>query len=351
MRIIVERPRHVLAGVAAACALCTAHAQSSVTLYGIVDAYVARSVTPGTASSTALLGSGGMATSVWGLRGKEDLGGGRSAQFVLESFFRPDTGAAGRVGTDPLFSRNAYVSLLDDNLGQLRVGRITNPYFLAAIRSNPFADSTTFAPVLLQSYIPNGSLNPSITGDTSWNNAVSYTTPELGGVSASAMYSFGEKAGDTSKNKFGFNALYIAGKVVAVASYIQLRFNATPDGDVNVPPGFGKQQAFLAGGSYDFGFVRAFAQYQRITTDATTDVRRNGGQAGVSIPLGRGSVLASYAYMRSTVGNAPQSRNTWTVGYDFNLSKRTDLYANYLSDRASGVSSGSLAAIGMRHRF
>lgn len=348
-RALVVLAHVAFAGLAGAAGL--AHAQSSVTLYGNVDAYLGYSKPPGTASGTGMLGGGGMSTSIWGIRGTEDLGGGRSAMFVLESFFRPESGAAGRFTGDTFFSRNAYVALRDNSMGQVRIGRMANPYFLSIIRTNPFRDSTTLSPTLLQSYIPNGSLLATVTGDTIWNNVVAYATPEFGGVSATAMYSFGQQPGDMSRNKFGLQVVYASQKATVAASYVQMRFNATPMNDINVPPGFNKQQAFFVGGSYDFGPVRVYADYQNVSTDATFSSRNQGGRLGVSVPIGDGAVLASYGITHASTGDVGQTRNTWALAYEYYLSKRTSLYTAYLSDKASNVSRGSLATLGMAHRF
>jgi hypothetical protein len=91
---------------------------ASAQLYGLVDAFAGsmrRSDEPG---RTKVLNSGGMTTSFWGVRGTESLGDGLQAQFALESFFQPDTGIVGRNGTDPYFSRNAWVG----PRGRLRPG-------------------------------------------------------------------------------------------------------------------------------------------------------------------------------------------------------------------------------------
>ncbi|WP_244120029.1 porin [Burkholderia gladioli] len=76
----------------------------------------------------------------------------------------------------------------------------------------------------------------------------------------------------------------------------------------------------------------------------------NGGQFGASVPIGAGRALASYAYTKM-VGSMNTTRNTWSVGYDYNLSKRTDVYAAYLNDRITGLSSGNTFGVGIRTYF
>lgn len=102
-------------------------AQSNVTLYGQVDAWVGAQAVPGKAQAW-LEGGGGMSTSYWGIRGSEDLGGGTKAEFTLESFFRPQSGVMGSYNGEPFFGRSAYVGLSNDRYGALKLGRIVSPY-------------------------------------------------------------------------------------------------------------------------------------------------------------------------------------------------------------------------------
>lgn len=100
----------------------SAMAQSSVTVSGLVDAYVGSMKNSGDTGSKATVGSGGMTTSWIGFKGIEDLGGGLRAEFALTSFFQADTGAYGRFGGDNLFSRDANVGLAGD-FGRVSLGR------------------------------------------------------------------------------------------------------------------------------------------------------------------------------------------------------------------------------------
>ena len=93
-------------GAALAC-LGTAHAESSVQLMGLMDAYAGSVRMAGDADRTSVVGSGGLTTSWFGFKGTEDLGGGLKAGFLLTSFLRVDTGSPGRFNPDPFFSRDA----------------------------------------------------------------------------------------------------------------------------------------------------------------------------------------------------------------------------------------------------
>jgi predicted porin len=76
----------------------------------------------------------------------------------------------------------------------------------------------------------------------------------------------------------------------------------------------------------------------------------NTGQGGVTVPLGVGSVMASYAYSRSN-GGLDQTHKSWAIGYDYPLSKRTDVYAAYLNDKYTSMSSGDTYGVGIRTKF
>ena len=103
--------------------------------------------------------------------------------------------------------------------------------------------------------------------------------------------------------------------------------------------------------AYDFDFAKLFAQFQYVKNTITSgDITMKGGQFGVSVPVGGGSLLASYGHTRSS-GASEGRRNSWALGYDYQLSKRTDVYAAYYSDRLTDLSRGDTVGVGMRTRF
>ena len=118
--------------------------------------------------------------------------------------------------------------------------------------------------------------------------------------------------------------------------------------------GFRKQNAVQAGLSYDFKVVKLFVQGQHIRSDidsATGDIKHSNGQIGASVPIGAGSLLLSYAYGKIKNEVADIERNTAAVAYDYNLSKRTDVYVAYYYDKVGGLSHGNNYGVGVRHRF
>ncbi len=354
------KPALKLAAIAATLFSGAAMAQSSVTLYGQADMFVGGIKNPGTGDRAFVANSGGMQTSYWGIKGTEDLGMGTKAIFDLNGFFRTDSGSSGRFNGDSMFSRNAFVGLQNDTWGALKLGRNTTPYFVSTILFNPLIDSYVFSPMIFHTYFgtPGAAvLDPGIIGDSGWNNSLLYSTPNFGGLTANFMYGLGESAGNNSKNKWGGNLTYFSGNVAATVAFQQVKFDAVPFDPTNASlNGFDKQSAVQAGFSYDFTVVKAYLQGQYIKTNfnaavATGDIKHIDGQAGVSVPIGAGNVLASYTYGRVLNEVASIKRNTFAVAYDYNLSKRTDVYAAYYYDKVTGVEHGDSFGVGVRHKF
>jgi predicted porin len=324
-----------------------AQAQSSVQLMGTIDAFVGSLKAPGDAGRTTAVNSGGMTTSWYGFKGTEDLGGGLKASFALTSFLRADGGLPGRFNGDPYFSRDASVTLSTATLGSLTVGRALAPNFLPTILFNPFGDSFTFAPLVLHKNISlfNASGWAGTTpSDTGWANELLYSTPNWGGLSANVHYQFGEVANNNGPHNVGLNVLYFAGPFAATAYYE--RDNLTNPTPAPFPGGETKTD-WMVGASYDLTFAKFFATYGRVKAEIAIPTERT-WSVGASIPLGGGKILAAYA--DSEVSTGPK-RKTTTVGYDYNLSKSTDLYANAMHDSISGFGSGNSFGVGVRKRF
>lgn len=333
----------------------SAFGQSSVQLYGLIDTYVGASKSLG-GSSAAVMNTGGLSTPFWGLRGSEDLGDGLKAIFAVETFFQSNNGQSGRYTGDTFFGRNAYVGLSDNAWGSVRLGRNVTPYFLSTILFNPFIDSFTFSPIVFQTYLNNGHTGSSglssIVGDTAWNNSVEYSPPQWNGLTASLIYAFGGDPGSLGSNKAGGNLMYSAGNFSATAAFQQVRYSGVPDDLSNIVPGYSQQSAVQAGAAYDFKVLKLYGQYQHMDNSiASSNVNSNGGEVGMSVPLGFGRVMASYAYSKLSGPSTSVARNTWAVGYDYDLSKLTNVYVAYFSDRVTGLSSADTLGVGIRTGF
>ncbi|WP_225782337.1 porin [Xenophilus sp. Marseille-Q4582] len=348
----------------AAAVMCAtgAWAQSSVTLSGIADAYVGSIRMAGDARKT-VLGSGGMSTSYWGLSGTEDLGGGLTAGFKLGAFYRIDTGDAGRFNGDNFFARDANVSL-SGGFGTLSLGRSSAPNFLPTVLFNPFGDSFAFSPLVLHSAVSAaGFPTTTNTADTGWSNQVVYSTPTFGGFRANLHYQFGEQStsGLRDANNHGIDVWYGAGPLSLVAYYERAQI-ANPAGTSLIAGGDVRKSGML-GASYDFQWAKFFLTYGEAKRELSEE-RFKTVQLGVSAPIGAGRIAASVAQTKREMplyaswagwpvesGREATKRTTATVGYDYFLSKRTDLYANVMHDRATDVHSGTSFGVGVRHRF
>lgn len=314
---------------------------NSVGIYGVLDEYVGSLRRSDQAGRTTVLNSGGMTTSYWGVRGTEDLGGGLQSFFALESFLQADSGLPGRTSSDPYFSRNSYVGL-GGAYGQVSLGRQTNALYAATGNFNPFLASANLSPVMLQVW--NTGYNRAVLGDSVWDNTIQYASPEAAGFRVSAAYGLGEVANRAGERNVNLTLNYTKGPFAAVVSAQQ----------VKVGPGLSAriatQKAQMAGLSYDFDVVKVYGQYFHTDTPGI-QARTRTTQLGLAVPVGAGRVMASVSRTLRDMPIADSRRTTGAVGYDYFLSKRTDLYAVYLSDKLTGFGRAANVALGVRHRF
>lgn len=327
-----------------------AAAQSTVQAYGLLDVSVGQFQVAGGAK-VKRMDSGNMSTSYLGFKGSEDLGGGLRAGFTLESFLLLDSGGASRVpGVDAFWARNANVNL-SGGFGNIRLGRMGPPLFVSTLLFNPFGDSFGYAPAIRQYYsAPYGT---PLVGDSGWNNAIGYTSPRLGGLTATVLVQAGEGAANARGPNIGAHVLYFAGPLALTAAWQKVQAQGTLGRPIAAFPGFNSQKAWQVGGSFDLGVVKLFGQVGRILTDASADIDVQTYQVGASVPIGAGKLLASYGNSELDF-NAPTGDGTskmLTVAYDYLLSKRTDVYVLYMSDKFTARSSGNTVVAGIRHTF
>ncbi|WP_296947498.1 porin [uncultured Massilia sp.] len=318
-------------------------AQSATQVYGLLDMWAGRSGISGAGPATTQVNSGGMQTSYWGFAGGEDLGGGLKVVYAIEGYLQLDTGAAGRTNTDAMFARNAFVGL-QGRAGELKLGRILNPLFVATAQSNPFGGSIRFAPLLAQVWSP--TMGRAVSGDTSWDNVVSYTTPALYGFRLAALASLGETTFGVATRNDGLFLHYASGP--AVAWVVAQRARVGP-GLARI--GESEQRTVFAGGSYDLGKAKLFASWDSADS-RRPDLKARTAQAGVAVPAGGGSVMLSFARTDIDVAaGADNRRDTGAVGYDYFLSRRTDLYAVAQTDRLRSANRANTYGVGIRHKF
>lgn len=324
--------RVTIAALLAAGAL-SAQAQSSVSIYGLVDMSVGRTQAPG-GKATNGADSGKMTTSYWGMGGKEDLGGGVSAVFKFESFVRVTTGASGRFDSDPMFSRSASVGLSSNSLGTVTFGRNTTALFVSTLLFNALGDSFGYSPSI-RHYFTSGTT----TGDTGWSDSVVYSSPSLGGFRVGASAAFKSSDAATDGRNVGVNASYSGGPLSASVVYQDVRKDGASAID--------DTRTVQAGASYDFGVAKAYLQLGKVdnkTKDTSFDIVG----LGARVPVGKGAVVAQLGRLAPDSG---ADRTTLSAGYLHGLSKRTELYGVLMSDKLDGVGTGKNFSVGVRHRF
>lgn len=315
--------------------------EPEVSFYGLLDVFMGSTKAEGASDRTLVVNSSGMTTSFIGVKTKISLGKGVNGVASLESFLRPDTGEAGRYDGDQFYARDAFIGI-DGGFGSVTFGRNTTPYFISVITTNPFGGSFGFAPSIKHSFL--GGLQ----GDSGWGNSVLYDSPTLGGFKGSVLYSAGEKAGETSKNRIGISGFYSIGKFAGTLAY------QTVDSQLDDPTAAkdDKQSAALLGVDYDFGAAKPYVQYQKMkNTAAAGNVDYKTYQLGVSVPIGKSAILVSYAHT-SISAAADSTYKTFALGYDITLNKKLDLYAVIYRDDHSNIDgNGNGLAAGGRVKF
>ncbi len=295
-----------------------AMAQSSVTLFGVMDAAVTRINSEGGGHVTGLT-SGGNSTSRLGFRGTEDLGGGLAASFWLEGQLGTDDGTASGLN----FTRRSTVSL-SGGFGEVRLGRDYTPAFWNVTIFDPFGTRGVGSALNTNAVGANPVRN---------SNSIGYFLPAtLGGFYGQAQYAFGEQnstvRNDKAGNSLGFRVGFANGPLnVALA----LQDSKQIVGGSNVLPtsqGSDLREVNM-GASYNLGVVKPMIYY------GTSDVRGgtvNRGNTrfntlllGVTAPLGAGELRASIAHY--DLKDSENDANKFAIGYGYNLSKRTQLYA------------------------
>jgi predicted porin len=335
-----------------------ASAQSSVTLYGIVDIglqYNKLGVNRGTTAAPnfqqeAVWGveSGGQSGSRLGVRGSEALGGGLNAIFTLEAGFDVSTGTSSQGGR--LFGRQAWGGF-QGGWGTLVLGRIATPSsgtgsFDMFGQIDPFG--TGFGQAGLQAtFIPSNSLRE--------DNSILYQTPTWGGFKFAAQYSFNVDLAEsapqgTNNSAYNLSASWGWGPVYAAATYDVIQF--ADAGSARVGAGNPDQKMLQLGLTWDFKFLKlhgAYADQKNISVAAAFNVVNNVGvfipagignynnqayMLGVSVPLFGGTLMASYqdSDAKNIVNLLAQFEpdyQVWGIGYQYPFSRRTNGYIAY----------------------
>jgi predicted porin len=352
--------KKVMAVVACGAMAGVAHAQSSVTLYGVVDEGFQYTNNQGGASSYAM-SQGGLGSSKWGLTGNEDLGGGLRAFFKLENGFNPSNGALGNNGA--LFGRMAYVGLGSDRYGEVRLGKQYDLLFESLV---PLSAAGKFAGGLGAHA---GDVD-NVWGDFNLSNAVKYLSPTLAGFRLGAAYAFGNVAGSMGRNQVvNFSLTYGNGPLSLAAAYLKVNNPATAVWNATASPvagaaytnplttpiyrGYATASSLqIAGGgakyqlgASNFGLLYTNVQFRDAVRTTTTPL---GGNAHFDTLEGNytynvtPALLLGAAYSYTWASGARYGQVN--LGTTYSLSKRTLLYVSGVWQHSTGTNSvGTLA--------
>ena len=316
-----------------------AMAQSSVTLFGVVDAGVGR-VSAGGTSVTGVTNSG-LASSRLGFRGEEDLGGGLKAGFWLEGGISNDEGTGkggGAAGPGFEFKRRSTISLMG-GFGEVRLGRDLTAGYLNVLAADVFGDVGVGASIGKNLFVSSaaGAVNAI---DTRKSNMITYLTPaNLGGFYGQLQYSFGEAASNASYDKandyLGARVGYRNGPLEAAVGFAQGR-GASAAQDVD---------QFNVFASYDLGVAKAFIGFNQEKNNAPVELKYQSYLLGLTAPVGPGTVRVSYNDV--DLKNSADDAQKFAIGYVYDLSKRTAIYGTYAHVKNKGAAAFSAAPGGV----
>jgi len=331
-------------------------AQITVNVEGVLDTFAGSMLRSGDADRTAKIDGGGLSTPWIGLRGREDVGGGMQANFVLAAYFRPDTGETGRFPGDTLYSRASNVGL-SGSLGAVTLGRSMAPNTLPVLRFNPFGNSPNFSPLALHLNVPllNASRwTNSLAGDTVWSNQIRYTTPAFKDLTVNLHYQFGE-AVSSNKENVGADLLYMGSPLSMTAFVQRVEVNNPLDTSPGVVKTVGslnatRQTAWFIGASYDFKRAKLFATYDETTHDI--DLHDRTYSISATVPASQGEFMGTWARTRRSGAGIPERRrDTVSIGYSHYFSKQTSLYGIFMHDKISTFESGNSMGAGIQQKF
>ncbi|ACC72371.1 porin [Paraburkholderia phymatum] len=350
-----------------------AHAQSSVTLYGVVDAGIAYTNNVG-GQHNFFTSSGNLQGSRWGLRGKEDLGSGLTALFVLENGFNVFNGTLGQGGD--MFGRQAYVGLSSSQFGTVTLGR---QYDSVVDYTGPLEVGSQWGSYFAAHPADLDNMN----NTNRVNNAIKFTSANYAGFTFGGLYSLGGNAGQFNRNQiWSVGAGYANGPLQLGAGYLNVkdpnysfwgnnansRSTTTTPSASNFPSsrvisGFASAhtlEVIAVAGAYTFGAATIGAtysntQYKDVGTESGAGLNPVGYKGGSgkfhnaelnfkyqltpSLLLG-----AAYDYTKG-YGLSDAKYHQAMLGADYFLSKRTDVYVDGVYQHASGTDSTQHAAV------
>ncbi|SOE72720.1 Outer membrane protein (porin) [Burkholderia sp. OK233] len=333
-------------------------AQSSVTLYGVLDEGIDYTNNTGRGAVWEMA-SGYAQGSRWGMKGSEDLGGGMKAVFQLENGFDVSSGRLGQGGR--MFGRQAYVGLSDNRFGTVTLGRQYDSVvdYLAQTTANGNWAGYLFA----HPYDNDNTDNSFRLG-----NSVKYASPEIAGFQFGGVYSFSNDTNFANNRAYSFGGQYANGGLLIAAAYLQANNpGAGSTGAITANDASfiaGRMRVFGAGINYTFGSATAGFAY------TNSNYKNPTGNGYIGIPLAASGVsLNTLKYQNFEVNGKYQFTPAFFIGAqyvytmenydastgsvkpkihsvglmaDYNLSKRTDVYVQGEYQKVAGDSTHSI---------
>ncbi|MEM5387310.1 porin [Paraburkholderia phymatum] len=352
--------KQVIALAATAAFTTPVFAQSSVTLYGVIDEGINYTNNVG-GNSVVELQSGYAQGSRWGMKGAEDLGGGNKAIFQLENGFDLNSGRLGQGGR--MFGRQAYVGLSNDKFGTVTFGRQYDSVvdYLAQTTSNG-----NWSGYLFSHPFDNDNTDNSFRV----NNTIKYASPDIAGFQFGGTYSFSNDTNFANDRQYSFGAQYTTGGLLLAAAYLQANnAGATTGGAIATNDASflaQRMRVFGAGINYTFGSATVGFAY---TNSNYKNPTGNGYLADPAAIIAPGATLntlkfqnfelnAKYQitpaffvggeyvytmenYDASTGGVKPKVHSVGLMA-DYNVSKRTDFYVQGMYQKIAGDKTNSI---------
>jgi predicted porin len=376
--------KKLLLAATLALGVTVATAQSSVTVFGILDVGYTGSTTRSTTSAgttktnATQFGQSASTPSRLGFRGVEDLGGGTSALFMIDVQLYPEDARLSGPTQSGLVNRQTWVGLKQNGIGTGMIGTQFTPIFKQVLKTDPGGANDVVGSVIFPgSSYSGGVTTTAFTARTS--NTLQFQSDTFNGFSGSVMYSAKNQdttqtgantGGNTNIGGYGISADYTWNKLYATVVHQKLTnenptTTVTPvatamtnDNGSNV-----NDSQNYAAVTYDFGILKAYAQYVSRTATSTLNssqyLSRQAQQIGVKGNItSRVSAFANIGngrYQAFGSGNPTANFIGWQAGTEYALSKRSALYGIVGSHQTSSTSSGSAGAnqyaVGMRHTF
>ncbi|SMG13599.1 porin [Paraburkholderia susongensis] len=349
-------------GAASAFAFASAaHAQSSVTLYGLIDAGLTYTNNQG-GSANYQMSSGSVNGSRFGLRGSEDLGGGLKAVFDLENGFSIANGKLGQNGLE--FGRQAFVGLASDQFGAVTLGR---QYDSVVDYLAPLAlTGTGYGGTQAAHPFDNDNLDNSFR----INNSIKYSSVNYGGLKFGGLYGFSNSAGDFATNRaYSVGASYDFGPFNLAAGYLQLNNSGT---DLNTGGAVTNDATFTAstqrtwgvGGNYTFANATVGLVFTQTILGGLDGIGESASGTSNGLSLinnsarfsnyelnGRYqltpavSLAAAYTFTDSHIDGVSPKWNQVSLQTAYALSKRTDVYLQGVYQHVSDTGDSGIHAV------